>query len=161
MFEIERKAEGGEFVRIGYVNGYGTTTEPQHYSYIDQTVGNGQHYYRLKQINFDGTFEYSSEVMVKVSVPNEFALEQNYPNPFNPSTKIDFSLAVDSQVTLKVFNVLGEEVKTLINGDFAAGKHEVEFNASELNSGIYFYRIEAIEINVESINSTKKMILLK
>ncbi len=115
----------------------------------------------MKQIDYDGTFEYSSEVEVEVSVPDKFALEQNYPNPFNPSTKINFSLAVDSKVMLKVFDILGQEVRTLISSNLAAGLHNIEFNAASLNSGVYFYRIEATGNDGNSFVDVKKMILTK
>ena len=89
-------------------------------------------------------------------VPTEFSLMQNYPNPFNPTTSIRFALPKESSVTLKVFNMLGQEVASLIQGTMAAGFHKVEFNASKLNSGMYIYRIEA-----GSFVSVKKMLLMK
>ena len=159
-FEIERNSGNG-FEKIGYVAGFGTSTEPHSYSFIDASVTEGIHYYRLKQLDFDGTFEYFDAIEVDVSVPNVFALGQNYPNPFNPSTKIDFSLEVDSKVTLKIFDVLGQEVANLVNTNLAAGSHNVEFNASLLNSGVYFYRIEAVGINGAKFVDVKKMNLLK
>ncbi|MCK7526628.1 MAG: hypothetical protein MZV64_58055 [Ignavibacteriales bacterium] len=115
-FEVQKKV-ADEFVAIGFINGKGTTTEIQNYSFTDNDLQNGSYTYRLKQVDLTGSFEYSNEVNVEVSGPQYFALNQNYPNPFNPSTKIDFSLAVDSKITLKVFNMLGEEVTTLINGN--------------------------------------------
>ena len=154
-FQVERKSNG-EYEAIGFVPGFGTTTEPRSYSFTDAGVQSGYYAYRLKQIDLDGTFEYSDEFQVEVTIPDVFALEQNYPNPFNPSTKINFSLAVDSKVNLKVFDVLGQEVATLINSDLVAGSHNVEFSAANINSGIYFYILQAGD-NVE----TKKMILLK
>lgn len=159
-FEIERKV-GENFVGIGFIDGYGTTTEAKEYSYTDSKVGNGVHVYRLKQIDFDGTYEYSNEVEVEISAPSVFALEQNYPNPFNPSTKINYSLAVDSRVTLKIYDVLGQEVVTLLNSTISAGSHEVIFNAANLNSGVYFYTIEANGTDGKNFTSTKKMILTK
>jgi len=115
----------------------------------------------IKQLDFNGTFEYFDAVEVEVTIPDVFALEQNYPNPFNPSTKIDFSLAVDSKVNLKVFDVLGQEVATLVNTDLVAGIHNVEFNAVSINSGVYFYRIEATGIDGTNFTNVKKMILTK
>jgi len=156
MFEIERKAEGGEFVRIGYVNGYGTTTEPKDYSYVDQTVGNGQYYYRLKQIDFNGTYEYSAVVMVDVKGPLTFDLGQNYPNPFNPSTKITYSVPVTGNVKLAVYNVVGEEVAVLVNGQVEAGFYETTFDASNLSSGLYLYKLQS-----DNTVEVKKMMLLK
>jgi len=88
--------------------------------------------------------------------PFNYSLQQNYPNPFNPSTTIEYSIPQSGLVTLKVFNVLGKEVATLVNGQNDAGNHKVEFNASALNSGVYFYKIES-----GNFVDTKKMILLK
>ncbi len=93
--------------------------------------------------------------------PDVFALEQNYPNPFNPSTTINFSLAADSKVSLTVFDILGQEVANLINGNLAAGSHEINFNASNVNSGVYFYRIDATGVDGTNFTSVKKMILTK
>jgi hypothetical protein len=159
-FEVERKTEG-KFSTIGFVEGYGTTTEVQNYSFADNNVEAGSYYYRLKQIDFNGSYEYSDIVEVEVLAPDVFALQQNYPNPFNPNTMITYSLAVDSKVTLKVFDVLGQEVVTLINGNVTAGRQEINFNASSLNSGVYFYQIKAVGIDGNNFNSVKKMILTK
>jgi len=161
LFEIERRTEGGQFSTIGYVEGHGTTTEPQNYTYTDVAVSTGIYFYRLKQIDFLGTYEYFDEIEVDVNGPSSFDLAQNYPNPFNPSTKINFSLAVDSKVNLKVFDVLGQEVANLISSNLVAGSHNVDFNASGLNSGVYFYRIDATGIDGTNFTSVKKMILTK
>ena len=160
-FSVERKYENSEFSEVAFVPGFGTTTELKSYSFTDQNLNNGVYSYRLKQIDFDGTFNYSGEVEVDVTVPAEFRLDQNYPNPFNPGTKITFSLNVDSKVTLKVFNALGQEVALLINKDLTSGNHNYDFNAAGLNSGVYFYRIEAAGINGEKYVDVKKMILAK
>jgi hypothetical protein len=159
-FEVERKTAGQKFTKVGFVAGYGTTTETKNYNYVDNTVTSGSYIYRLRQVDFDGTFEYSNEVEVDLA-PSTYSLAQNYPNPFNPNTKIDFSLASDSKVTLKIFDVLGQEVRTLINGNLAAQSHSIEFNASTLNSGVYFYTIEAKGTDGSNFTSTKKMILAK
>lgn len=159
-FEIQRSS-GGEFVSIAFVDGHGTTTESHVYSYTDNNVNSASYTYRLKQVDFDGTFEYSKTIEVNVNTPNDFALDQNYPNPFNPSTMISFRLAVDSKVSLKVFNVLGQEVATLLNGNFVAGSHQVDFNASALNSGVYLYKIETTGNDGTNFTSVKKMILTK
>ncbi|NWF91253.1 MAG: T9SS type A sorting domain-containing protein, partial [Ignavibacteriaceae bacterium] len=113
------------------------------------------------QVDFDGTFEYSNIIEVDVPAPAVFALDQNYPNPFNPSTKIAFRLAVDSKVSLKVFDVLGQEVATLVNTNMSAGGHSVDFDASLLNSGVYLYRIEAVGNDGTNFVDIKKMILTK
>jgi hypothetical protein len=159
-FEVERKADG-QFQSIGFIEGNGTSTELHSYSFVDDQVTTGSYTYRLKQIDFNGVFEYSDEVVVEVSAPREFALAQNYPNPFNPSTVIDFSLPVDAKVTLKIFDVLGQEVMTLVNANYDAGTHQVEFNAKNLNSGLYIYSIEAQGINGQVYSSAKKMMLTK
>jgi len=159
-FEIERNSGNG-FQNVGYVAGFGTSAEPHSYSFIDASLSEGTHSYRLKQLDFDGTFHYFDAINVDITIPDVFALAQNYPNPFNPSTKIDFSLAVDSKVSLTVFDVLGQEVANLVNTDLAAGSHNVDFNASLLNSGVYFYRIEATGIDGTNFTNVKKMILTK
>ena len=156
MFEIERRSKEGQFITIGYVEGYGTTTEPQEYSYMDNSVGTGIYYYKLKQIDYDGSFEYSDVVEVEVTAPIEFALYQNYPNPFNPSTTINYQIPELSNVTLKVYDVLGNEIKTIVNEEKQSGIYNVEFDATGLSSGIYLYRLQA-----GNFIETKKILLLK
>lgn len=159
-FEVQR-SNGSDFETIAFVDGFGTTTETQVYTYSDKSVEVGSYTYRLKQIDFDGTSTYSSEVEVDVPAPAVFALDQNYPNPFNPSTKINFQLKVDSKVSLKVFDVLGQEVATLVNTNLVAGGHSIDFDASALNSGVYLYRIEATGNDGSNFIDVKKMILTK
>jgi hypothetical protein len=159
-FEVQRSA-GGEFETIAFIEGHGTTTETQVYTYSDKSVNVASYSYRLKQVDFDGTFAYSDVVEVDVPAPAEFAMDQNYPNPFNPSTKIAFRLAVDSKVSLKVFDVLGQEVASLVNSNLAVGSHSVDFDASSLNSGVYLYRIEATGVDGSNFVDVKKMILTK
>jgi hypothetical protein len=118
-------------------------------------IGGSKFFYRLKQIDNDGKFAYSDEVEVMI-IPTIFELAQNYPNPFNPSTTIKYQLPISSKVTLKMYDVLGNEVITLLNEEKEAGAYEVIFNASNYSSGIYFYRLQA-----GSFVETKKMILLK
>ncbi len=156
MFEIERKNIDGHYATIGYVDGYGTTTEPQEYTYVDNTVETGTFFYRLKQIDFGGHFEYSDEIEVEVIGPLTFALEQNYPNPFNPSTNIKYSVPENGFVKLSVYNLVGEEVIVLVNETVDAGFYEVTFNATALPSGVYFYRLQAGDF-IE----TKNMVLMK
>jgi hypothetical protein len=160
-FSVERKYANSEFMEVGFVPGFGTTSEPKSYSFSDQNLRSGIYSYRLKQIDFDGTFTYSDEVNVDVIAPAEFSLDQNYPNPFNPSTKISFSLATDSKVSLKIFDVLGQEVASLINQDLTQGVHTYDFNAAGINSGVYFYRIEATSVNGTEFVDVKKMTLVK
>jgi hypothetical protein len=158
-FEVQRSI-GSEYMTLGFVEGHGTTTEIQQYTFTDRNVMAGTYTYRLKQVDYDGTYEYFT-TEVEVTAPKTFALEQNYPNPFNPSTKINFSLAVDSKVTLKIFDVLGQDVMTLINSDLVAGSYTVNLNAESLNSGVYFYRIEATGADGTNYNNVKKMVLTK
>ncbi len=153
-FQIERSNDGLVYSAIAFVNGKGTTTQISNYSYVDKGVS-GKLFYRLKQIDLNGEFGYSDAIEMN-EVVSDFALDQNYPNPFNPSTTISFAIAAKSFVTLKVYNVLGKEVATLANGEFESGRHSVDFNASDLASGVYYYTISA-----GNFTSTKKMILMK
>ena len=155
-FDIERKSSASKFEKIGFISGIGTSTESHSYTFTDKNVETGNYSYRLKQLDYDGTFEYSNEINVDVTVPLEFALDQNYPNPFNPSTTISYSIPVKSRVTLKIFNALGKEIITLVNEEKSEGNYDVKFDASGIPSGIYFYKLNAGEFS-----STKKMILLK
>jgi Secretion system C-terminal sorting domain/Kelch motif len=159
-FQIERNSGAG-FVEVGFVPGAGTISEPQLYSFKDADLQSGEYSYRLKQLDFDGTFEYSSVAVVEVVTPSVFLLEQNYPNPFNPTTTIGFSLATDSKVSLKIFNALGQEVKSIVNGSMTSGFHEIAFDASEFNSGVYFYRIDATGVDGQNFTQVRKMILAK
>jgi len=154
-FEVQR-SNGNEFFTVGFVSGNGTTTELKNYSYLDRNVEVGSYSYRLKQVDFDGTFSYSSEINVDVAAPVQFELSQNYPNPFNPNTTIKFTIPESSIVNLKVFNALGEEVKSLLNQNMEAGTHTITFDATDINSGIYFYRLEAGQFS-----DVRKMTLLK
>ena len=145
---------------LGFVSGKGTTSEISNYSFVDDELLTQKIFYRLKQIDFDGTFSYSKEVEVDVNAPLQFSLGQNYPNPFNPSTVISYQLPVAGLVTLRVFDLLGNEVATLVNENRDAGNYEVEFKSSvgshQLASGVYFYRIQT-----GNFVETRKMILLK
>lgn len=156
-FSIERRINK-DFVTVGFVEGNGTTTETSLYSFTDDVSSinnNSKIFYRLKQIDYDGSFTYSDEIEVVLN-PVEFNLAQNYPNPFNPSTTINFQLAEETDVTLKVFDALGNEVAVLVNEVKPAGFYQYNFNAEGLTSGIYFYKIQT-----ESFSATKKMLLLK
>lgn len=161
-FEVERKLND-VWNAIGYVDGKGTTTDIQNYTYTDKNVASGQTYsYRLKQVDYNGQYEYSNVIEIEVSnIPSQFELVQNFPNPFNPTTRINFNLAVDSRVSIKIFNSIGEEVKTLVSGNYSAGLHNETFDASGLNSGVYVYKIEAVGIDGKSFTAAKKMILAK
>ncbi|MCA2004831.1 MAG: S8 family serine peptidase [Ignavibacterium sp.] len=160
-FEVQRKREGAEgWTVAGYVSGKGTTTERQSYQYVDKQLKAGKYIYRLKQIDLDGTIEYSQEIEVEVSVPDEYVLYQNYPNPFNPSTTIEFSIPEKSEVVLSIYNSLGEKVRELVNGSMEAGYQRVVFDARELPSGTYVYQINA-KGSTKSFIQSKKMTLVK
>ncbi len=161
-FEIERSEMSNvigqtDWQVVGFVPGFGTTTEPKSYSFIDENLSSGKYQYRLKQIDFDGTFEYSNTIDVEITSPTEFSLEQNYPNPFNPSTNIKYTIGSRQFVTLKIFNSLGEEIETLVNEIQDAGVHsKLYILHSTLPSGVYYYQLKA-----GSFFETKKMILMK
>ena len=156
-FEVERKS-GETWSKIGFVDGNGTATEVNNYTFVNEVKGlSGAIEYRLKQIDFDGTYEYSDVVSVEVTtVPDKFNLAQNYPNPFNPSTVISFSLPENGLAIVKVYDIIGNEVQELVNGVKEAGTYQVTFDASNLTSGIYFYHLKA-----GTFFETRKMILLK
>jgi len=160
-FEIQRKDNNGEWKSIGYAAGFGTTTEPKSYTFSDREISPGGYSYRLKQTDYNGMFEYSEAIEVEVKSPAEYTLSQNYPNPFNPSTRISFTLPVNSNVSLKVFNMLGEEVAILANGEMTAGNHSISFTAEKLVSGVYFYSLEAEGNDNTSYHSVKKMVVTK
>lgn len=158
-FEIERSISGN-WIKAGEVSGNGTTVSPNTYSYSDRGLNSGTYNYRLKQIDFNGNFAYhnlSNEVVI--GVPASFELNQNYPNPFNPGTKIDYSIPNDGKVKLIIYDAMGKEVKRLIDNNQSAGYYTIDFNASGLASGIYYYRLEVNgQINFAD---TRKMLLLK
>ncbi len=160
-FEIERKSGNDQFYSVSFIKGDGTTTEQKSYSYTDKELKVGDYTYRLKQIDFDGTVHYSNGINVSVNLPTEFSLSQNYPNPFNPTTTINFSVPQKSTVKLIVYDILGKEVKTLINSEKDAGSYKVQWNGTNnkgltVSTGIYIYRISA-----GNFVSEKKMILMK
>jgi len=174
-FEIERNTRlsplsrgvvnvNAVWEKIGFVNGNGNSNSPKSYSFVDEKIYAGEYSYRLKQIDNDGQFEYSKTVDVSLIKPDAFLLEQNYPNPFNPATKIKYTIPSvtlrqaqgDILVSLKVFDVLGNEVATLVNEHQQPGNYEVEFNADKLSSGVYYYQLRA-----DNFVETKKMLLLR
>jgi photosystem II stability/assembly factor-like uncharacterized protein len=166
-FEIQRKTNSSDFATIGFVNGMGTTTEMSNYFYTDVPENVSEILiYRLKQIDYDGTFNYSAEVSINFEslnnginnqeIPSEFILMQNYPNPFNPSTRIKFAIPASGFVSLKVYDMLGCEISSLVNEVRKAGIHSVSFSAVNLPAGMYFYELKA-----EGFSSVKKMLLVK
>jgi hypothetical protein len=163
-FDIERMIEDKSWQNIGSLPGAGNSNSPKTYSFIDNSpLSKGKYCYRLKQTDNDGHYKYSSIIEVEVTfAPSHYSLEQNYPNPFNPSTRIKYSIPFESNVSLIIFNSLGEAVKELTNEMQVAGTYEVNFNRSGLSSGVYFYSIEAISRDgSQSFRETKKMILMK
>jgi hypothetical protein len=163
-FDIERmiiniNKENGDqlWERIGFVEGKGSTTELQYYSYIDMNPPGGIYKYRIKQIDYDGSYKYFElNESIEIGLPEVFSLQQNYPNPFNPITVISYQPSAFSNVKLTVFDILGGEVTTLVNEEKEPGTYEVKFDASGLSSGIYFYRLQA-----GSFIETKKMVLMR
>ena len=160
-YEIERRngVNGSlSWSKVGFIDGSGTSNAPHSYSYTDKNVSAGTYSYRLKQIDNNGNFTYSQSVSVTVGgAPLKFELSQNYPNPFNPTTTIEFTLQKDGMTTLKIYNILGQEVATLVNEQLKAGAyHKAIFNAHNLASGIYFARLQSgAQVQL------KKLMLLK
>lgn len=160
-FEIHRSSNEKNWETIGFVEGHGNSSSPKEYSFIDQNSFHGEVKYRLKQIDNDGSFEYSETVVINTVSPTDFELHQNYPNPFNPVTKIKFTVpfcadALISNVLIKVYDLLGNEITSLVNEQKPSGTYEVVWDAGNQTSGIYFYTIET-----NNFSKTMKMILLK
>ena len=147
-FDIERSVVNGEWSKVGNVSGNGTTNDPKNYEFTDRNLNSGKYNYRLKQIDFNGNFAYynlSEEIVI--GIPERFSLSQNYPNPFNPTTKIDFALPRDGNVKITVFDNSGKQISEIVNGFRSAGYHTVEFNAANISSGVYFYKLESNEFS--------------
>lgn len=149
-FEIQRSLNNTmTFCRIGFVNGNGTTAIPKQYRFIDEELQIGSYYYRLKQIDYNGDYEFSAIITVSIGLPHEFRLYQNHPNPFNPSTTISYSLPHSSHVELRIYNMNGQEVYKLVDEFQEAGNYKVnwdgiDFKGTKVPSGMYFYRIGAL-----------------
>ncbi|MCO6446010.1 MAG: T9SS type A sorting domain-containing protein [Ignavibacterium album] len=154
-FEIQRKVND-EFEVLSFVDGIGTTTSPQLYSFTDRSVSSGVYSYRLKQVDYSGAFTYSNTIEINVTAPSQFELTQNYPNPFNPTTKINYAIPFDSKVTISVYSVTGELVAELVNDFVSAGAYSVDFDGSNLASGMYIYKMTA-----GNFTKTNKMMLMK
>ena len=165
-FQIERKNDGSDsdWEEIGFVEGAGNSNSPKEYSFTDEPVKSGKYSYRLKQIDINGDYEYSNTIEIIISSPEKFELSQNYPNPFNPSTNITYVIAGNEAtrkskemlVQLKVYDILGREVATLVNKKQKPGKYSVQFNGRNFASGVYFYTLQAGDFV-----QTRKMILMK
>lgn len=165
-FEVERlqnykNTKVQDWIKIGFVEGYGTTTEVISYVYYDNNLDPGFYQYRIKQIDFNGTFKYYVLAeTIEIRLPDKFALAQNYPNPFNPTTVIRWETPVGGWQTLKIYDLLGREIAKLVDEYKTAGTYEVELNANEFSSGVYFYQLSATS-SEEVFVETKKMNLLK
>lgn len=156
-FYIERKDKDNEWANLGFVNGGGTTNERMNYKYRDNDLLTGEYDYRLKQVDYNGNIQYHGlENKVIIGVPSTYKLSQNYPNPFNPTTKISFDIANSGNVSLKLFDLSGKEVATILNDHKDAGYYTIDFNGSNLSSGVYFYSLK-----VNGFFSTRKMTLIK
>ncbi|HEY6952009.1 MAG TPA: T9SS type A sorting domain-containing protein [Bacteroidota bacterium] len=169
-FEVQRSATsasfsnpqstigGSQWISLTFVKAHGTSTAPLSYSYVDPGLAAGTYSYRLKLVDNNGSVRYSPTVNVEVgTAPRVFTLSQNYPNPFNPSTTIEFTLEHDAHVTLKVYDIIGREVATVLDENRKAGEYQqIVFDASRLASGVYFYHLQS-----GSQNLTKKFVLLK
>ena len=160
-FYIERRnissdENESEWIEIGFKEGRGNSTERNFYQFEDHPLYDGTYHYRLRQVDFNGSYNYSNEVEANLFTIKTFQLSQNYPNPFNPTTTISFQLPEASFIILKVFDALGTEVETIAEGKYPAGVHEVNFDAKDLSSGLYMYRI------ISGTNEiTRKMIVVK
>jgi len=159
-FEIERSNSNdnssGSWKSIAFIPGAGTSNSDKLYSYIDTPTGGTTFFYRIKQSDISGGYQYYKTIAVQLDIPEKYSLDQNYPNPFNPSTRISFSLPISEYVELKVYNVMGEEAAVLLSGFVEAGFHSIIFDAKALGSGIYFYKMKT-----NSFVCTKKMLLIK
>lgn len=163
-FEVQRSvinvnnSREYNWIKVGFVNGSGNSHSPKNYTFIDTEVGHGKLAYRLKQIDTNGDFEYSSIINITAGeMPIGFLLHQNYPNPFNPSTQIQFGTDENTIATLTIHNVIGEKIETLFNGELSIGQvYNVTFNGSKYANGIYYYKLQT-----SNRNEVKKMMLLK
>ncbi|HLG31794.1 MAG TPA: YCF48-related protein [Ignavibacteriaceae bacterium] len=155
-FEVLRSSDNQNWNLLEFINGNGTTTLTHHYQFTDRVETSGNYYYKLKQLDYNGNFNYSNTLEVNIISPSGFELSQNFPNPFNSSTTIRYQLPKDNFISLKVYDVLGNEIKTLIEGNKKAGYYSIAFSTTDLSSGIYFF-----QLRTEDFVSTKKMVLLK
>jgi hypothetical protein len=157
-FEIQRRRfDESSWSTISFIHGNGTTTEQKNYTYSDQLYKAGKYFYRLRQIDYDGSFNLSETIEVDyTSIPNGFSLSQNHPNPFNPNTTITFSIPGNEFVQIIILDALGKEIKRVISEEKNAGTYNIVFDAGYLSSGIYYYQLRSGEFL-----QTKKMVLVK
>jgi serine protease AprX len=143
-FEVQKRYENTAFERIGFIDGNGSTSSRIHYSFTDDNLLAAKVYYRLKQIDFNGDFEYSNEIMVELPELNNYQLYQNYPNPFNPTTSIKYSVSQQSKIKIALYDIIGNELEILFDGIQQAGVHQIDLNAINLSSGVYFVSMTAL-----------------
>lgn len=163
-FDIQRLSQSSknfDWEKIGFIRGNGTTNISSEYSFIDYNLIPGKYYYRLRQIDNDGKFEYSERISINFSPVKNFSLSQNYPNPFNPTTKIKYTLPEAGSVKLTIYNLLGQEIKVLIKTFQESGDYDMLFDAKDLDSGVYIYRVEEVSLRGNVYSQTKKMTLIK
>jgi subtilisin family serine protease len=155
-FEVQKRYDNTSYEKIGFVSGNGTTTNGMQYSFEDNDLLAGRIFYRLKQLDFNGDFEYSNEIMVEVLNLSDYQLYQNYPNPFNPSTTIKYSVPAQSKIKISLYDIIGNEVITLFEGIQQSGVHNVNFTADNLPSGVYF-----VSMTAENFSKAIKITLMK
>jgi len=158
-FDLERKLikEGAVWQKIKFIPGSGTTNGQKSYFYEDKKLQTGKYEYRLKQIDYNNSYEYYNlNNDIVISAPKEFRVSQNYPNPSNPKCRIDYNIPSDGMVSMKVYDIIGREVASLVNKFQTADYYSIEFDGTNYASGIYYYQLKTINF-VE----TKKMILVK
>lgn len=166
-FDIEKSRDDVDFTKVDFVAGHGTVTEVKFYEYFDAGLQPGLYYYRLKQVDLDGSFEYSPTLEISISVPDRFTLNQNYPNPFNPETQIKFEVSDNVHVSLTLFGIKGNQIKTLVNSEYIPGGYSASWDGKNalgknVASGTYFYRLEiSTKQNKKLFSETKRMTLLR
>ena len=160
-FEIQKGNDDINFSKIGFVLGSGTSINPHSYEFEDKDVSLGKYYYRLKQINTNGSYEYSNVMEVQVGVPENFNLSQNYPNPFNPETTIEYTIAKAGNVNITIYDVLGREIRLLVDSHKAAGNYSVKWDSKDnsdkdVSSGLYLCQMKG-----DGFNKTIKIMLTR
>lgn len=160
-FEIERSNDNHKFQKIAFLNGQNTTAKTTNYQYIDKDLLPGQYYYRLKQLDSDGSFSLSESIMVKVHLPTKTMLYKNYPNPFNSSTVISYALADYSHVTVTVHSLIGQEIGRLIDEYQQGGYHQIVFNVSDYEDHFKSSNIYYLNFSTGSYSESQKIIYLK
>jgi Secretion system C-terminal sorting domain len=163
-FEVDRSIKGSNsWTSVGFIPGHGTTNQISYYTFSDKKLGVGKYEYRLKQIDYNSNFEYFElNSVMDIGVPVSFGVLQNYPNPSNPKSKIDYQIPFTGKVQIKIYDLLGREVKTLVDETKDAGYYNAVFDGTNLASGIYIYRVEARDASTSlSMTKTMKMVLIK